>query len=253
VQRELAYWVVRAISGGLRPRYVVGLGLTSALRKSDVQAALTNLGTRPVDFTRPDRVRPFHGYQKASLAYREWDFTRPDGGMLTFVSWPQHPGRAPFTNRQIWEESVLEYCRTISANQVATNRMPGSIGSNETFIHEDKIMKQMISSQNKFAVIKPEFNSAGGNNFREFKMKYHINPDSKIELTGMPRDQVLRKKHGDRWEIFGKFKTGETVEEFYQSAKQVTRRAERDHDMFIALYKGFIRLTPKGEGTALGK
>ena len=116
VQRELADWVVRAISGGLRPRYVVGLGLTSALRKSDVQTALSNLGTSPVDFTKPDRVRPFHGYQKTSLAYREWDFTRPDGGMLTFVSWPQHPGRAPFTNRQIWEESVSEYCRTISAS-----------------------------------------------------------------------------------------------------------------------------------------
>ena len=111
----------------------------------------------------------------------------------------------------------------------------------------------MISSQNKFAAIKPEFNSASDNNFREFKMKYHINPSSKCELTGMPKDQVLRKKHGDRWNIFGKFKTGETVEEFYQSAKQVTRRAERDHDMFIALYKGFIRLIPEDEGIGLGK
>ena len=108
-------------------------------------------------------------------------------------------------------------------------------------------MKEMISSQHTFAAIKSEFNSASDTNFREFKNKYRINPESKIELTGMPRDQVLRKKHGDRWQIFGEFENGQTVKEFYQSAKQVTRRAERDHDMFIALHKGFVHLVPKGE------
>ena len=113
VQRELANWVARVISGGLRPRYVIGLGLTSALRRPDVQTALSKLGTNVVDFTKPDRVRPFSGYQKMNLVYREWDFIRPDGGMLTFVSWPQHPSRAPFTNSQIWSDSVSEYCHEV--------------------------------------------------------------------------------------------------------------------------------------------
>jgi len=247
VRLDLASWVATVISKGLKPRYVIGVGLTSALKEGDVQAALSNLGTGPVDFTKPDRVRPFRGHQRTNLSYREWDFTRPDGGMLTFVSWPQHPGRAPFTNREIWEESVSEYCRTISGSPTGATLFQNRISSDDTTIQEVKNMKEMISSQHTFAAIKSEFNSASDTNFREFKNRYRINPESKIELTGMPRNQVLRWKHGDRWQIFGEFENGQTVKEFYQSAKQVTRRAERDHDMFIALHKGFVRLVPKDE------
>ena len=114
-------------------------------------------------------------------------------------------------------------------------------------------MTHQISSQEDFDAVKPKFPSASEPNFRKFKKNYSINSDSKIELTGMPRDQVLRNKSGDRWNIFGEFRPGMTVTEFFQSAKKITCRAERDHDMFIALHKGFIRLVPEGKRTELCK
>jgi hypothetical protein len=128
-----------------------------------------------------------------------------------------------------------------------------SIRSIETPIHADNKMTKIISSQKEFGAIKPKFPSASEPNFRKFKKNYSINPDSKIELTGMPRDQALRNKSGDRWEIFGELRPGVTVAEFFQSAKKITSRAERDHDMFIALHKGFIRLISEGKGTELCK
>jgi uracil-DNA glycosylase len=148
---------------------------------------------------------------------------------------------------------VSEYCRTISASQAGTNGILGRIRSIETPIHADKNMTKIISSHKEFGAIKPKFPSASEPNFRKFKKNYSINPDSKIELTGMPRDQALRNKSGDRWDIFGELRPGVTVAEFFQSAKKITSRAERDHDMFIALHKGFIRLIPEGKGTELCK
>ena len=69
-------------------------------------------------------------------------------------------------------------------------------------------MARRISSQKEFAAIKSKFNS--GSDYREFKKRYFFHPDSQIEKTGIPRNQVLRKQSGARWEIFGKMreKTG---------------------------------------------
>ncbi len=101
-------------------------------------------------------------------------------------------------------------------------------------------MTKKISSQKEFASIKSKFNSAS--DFRAFKKDYFFDPASRVELTGMQRTQTLRKKSGARWDIFGVFRTGMTIAEFNRSAKQVSSGAERDADVFIALYKGFICL-----------
>ncbi len=146
---------------------------------------------------------------------------------------------------------VSKYRRTISASQGGTNRMPGRIGSIETFIHGDKKMTKMIGSQNEFAAIKPNFNKAS--DWRAFIKIYSFTPTSKIELTGMLREQALRDQSGDRWDIFGEFRTGMTVTECYDSAKQITSNARRDADVFIALYNGYVRLIPEGGGIGLGK
>jgi len=110
----LAAWVATTISTCLRPRYVIGLGLWSALRKPEVRSALTALGSGKVDYSRPMRITSFRGYQEKTLLFREWDLIRPDGGSMTFVCWPQHPSRAPFSNRKIWAECVAEYCSRIA-------------------------------------------------------------------------------------------------------------------------------------------
>ena len=122
-----------------------------------------------------------------------------------------------------------------------------------TPLQENRKMTRRISSQEEFVAIKPNFPSASDPNFRKFKKNYFFNSESRIELTGAPREQVLRDKSGDRWDIFGEFRDGKTVAEFFQAAKEITSRAERDHDMFIALRKGYIRLIPDGKGTELRK
>ena len=113
-EAQMATWVTTVISNCLRPRYVIGLGLTTALKRPEIKEALSALGRNSVNFSRPERLNPFKGYSEKNFYYREWDFERPDGEILTFVSWPQHPSRAPFTNRQIWEESISEYCQSVS-------------------------------------------------------------------------------------------------------------------------------------------
>ena len=105
----------------------------------------------------------------------------------------------------------------------------------------------------EFDDLKLKFPSASEHDFRKFKKNHSIDTNSKIEFTGMPIEQALRDKSGNRWDIFGEFRDGRTVAEFFQAAKKITSRAERDHDMFIALHKGYVRLVPTGRGTGMGK
>ena len=118
-QDEMATWVTTVISNCLKPRYVIGVGLTTALKKPEIQKAMSALGRNSVNFSMPERLKLFKGYSEKNLYFREWDFERPDGLLLTFVSWPQHPSRAPFTNKNIWDQSVLEYCEWVGTEHAA--------------------------------------------------------------------------------------------------------------------------------------
>jgi hypothetical protein len=112
IDETMATWVTSVISNHLRPRYVIGVGLWTALKDPAIRKAMLALGRNSVDFTKPDRIKPFEGYPKKNLYFREWDFERPDGKSLTLVLWPQHPSRAPFTNVETWNQSVFEYCKS---------------------------------------------------------------------------------------------------------------------------------------------
>ncbi len=132
-QEKMATWVTTVISNHLRPRYVIGVGLTTALKNPEIQKSMSALGRNSVDFTKPTRVKPFEGYPKKNLYFREWDFERPDGRSLTLVLWPQHPSRAPFTNAQIWNQSVSEYCEWIgNKHLIQTREFSDPHGESET-------------------------------------------------------------------------------------------------------------------------
>ena len=113
VDPVLATWVTNTIASHLRPRYVVGLGLWSAICKDPVvQRALSAMGD--FNYLKPTPVTPFRAYKKKKFLFHEWDFVRPDDSVQTFVSWPQHPGRASFTNTELWEDSVTEFCTRVT-------------------------------------------------------------------------------------------------------------------------------------------
>ena len=101
---------------------MIGVGLWTALKDPAIRKAMLALGRNSVDFTKPDRIKPFEGYPKKCLYFREWDFERPDGKSLTLVLWPQHPSRAPFTNVEIWNQSVSEYCKSTGMKHLIQTR-----------------------------------------------------------------------------------------------------------------------------------
>ena len=116
VDPVLTTWVTNTIASHLRPRYVVGLGLWSAIRQNSVvQMALSALGSGDFYHFKPTRVTPFRAYKKKKFLFRERDLVHRNGGLLPFVSWPQRLGRAPFTNTELWEDSVTEFCTRITS------------------------------------------------------------------------------------------------------------------------------------------
>ena len=107
-------------------------------------------------------------------------------------------------------------------------------------------MTKEISSQEEFEAIKGQFNSSS--DYRNFSRRYHFNPKSRIERTGMHIDEALTSgskpsTHGRR-AIFEAMNSGVLVSLFNSSARHISRDATDDADIFIALYRGFIRLVP---------
>ena len=63
-------------------------------------------------------------------------------------------------------------------------------------------MTHKISSQEDFDAVKSQFNNSSQH--RGFKERFHFDPTSYIEKTGMPIHQALPKAKlgGDHWRIF---------------------------------------------------
>jgi len=52
---------------------LTGLTLTAALKKPEIEKAMSALGRNSVDFSKPTRITPFKGYAEKNLYFREWD------------------------------------------------------------------------------------------------------------------------------------------------------------------------------------
>ena len=97
-------WVLRTIRDRLQPRIVICLGLRN---KPDAMRLLADeLG---FEGDVPGVEYPMTCYQEKRYTFREWDCVGPAGNELKVVQWPQHPSRAPFTNRETWRGACREF------------------------------------------------------------------------------------------------------------------------------------------------
>jgi hypothetical protein len=113
-------------------------------------------------------------------------------------------------------------------------------------------MTHQISSQEDFDAVKPQFDNSS--QYEKFKERFHFDPASYIEMTGMPMSQALprAKRGGDRWRIFEAVRSGLKVKTFNEKAKRLSPYAVWDADLFIMLYRGFVRLAPRSPGDSCG-
>lgn len=107
VELPVVRWVSSVLFSQLRPRIVIGLGLTGLLlgAQGGTIRDAWNEGGLAVDWRRPD-IMEAGGYR-----YRLWLAHRNDGDPVQFVIWPNHPSRAPFGGRGAvgsrWHDAVV--------------------------------------------------------------------------------------------------------------------------------------------------
>ncbi|HMO86594.1 MAG TPA: hypothetical protein PKC18_16910 [Lacipirellulaceae bacterium] len=115
VDPTYARWVPRVVMEKLRPRIIIMLGLLSLLKDHEaIRRDFASSGLIRIDWKRPDREFRFEQYQQKKLLFRTWRISRPDGGVTTVVSWPNHPSRAPMTNVDLWRASIREGARYLA-------------------------------------------------------------------------------------------------------------------------------------------
>lgn len=103
IDERFGTWVLRTIRDGLRPRFVVCLGLRGKPAAMDLLAQVFE-----VDSSRP-HTEPLKCYQRRRLTFLEWDCAGSAGNAIKLVLWPQHPSRAPFTNVETWRDACEEF------------------------------------------------------------------------------------------------------------------------------------------------
>ena len=88
IDRTFADWVLRTIEGGLRPRWLICLGLKGQLdRNRPVRRAFESI--LKLDLNKPhEQYRLF----ESKYYFREWE-VRAGQAPLTVVFWPNHPSR----------------------------------------------------------------------------------------------------------------------------------------------------------------
>jgi hypothetical protein len=104
---NFASWVIQTAIEKLQPDFLICLGL-----KGRISEILPLIGTN-IDYRRPDRTSLFQAYQPKAMKFEEWRLPRPDGSHTRLVLWPQHPSRAPFSNKALWDKSVEEYAQGV--------------------------------------------------------------------------------------------------------------------------------------------
>ena len=104
IDDKFGRWVLRTIRDGLRPRFLVCLGL-----KGKPEAMRLLAQAFGIDPATPHEQHPLACYEQKRLVFREWDCEGSAGNPIKLVLWPQHPSRAPFTNIDIWGNACQEF------------------------------------------------------------------------------------------------------------------------------------------------
>jgi hypothetical protein len=101
--------------------------------------------------------------------------------------------------------------------------------------------RKLISSQGDWLRVRDEFSCAS--KYREFRARYSFNETSRVRRTEISIEEVLQPGARSRRDIFETcLLDGHSVREVNGCAKRQDRGAERDADIFVALFKNFIVL-----------
>ena len=103
IDEKFGRWVLRTIRDGLRPRFLICLGLKGKPEAMELLAEAFK-----IDAVNPQEYA-LACYQERRLNFQEWDCEGSAGNLIKLVLWPQHPSRAPFTNLEIWRRACQEF------------------------------------------------------------------------------------------------------------------------------------------------
>jgi len=110
IDPRIAEWVPKIITTMLRPRVVIGFGLKGLLNGNKLRTAWGSSNEFSVVVSkRPRDVIPFEG--NTSYKFRIWDLPSGEGSKCTFVLWPNHPSRVPFSGSEesiAWQASIKQ-------------------------------------------------------------------------------------------------------------------------------------------------
>lgn len=113
IDPSFARWVLRTIRYGLRPRWLVCLGLTTRLKQDRaLRQALESL--LDLDIDKPDEEYPFESERRPIKSqgriyyFREWRVPTVDVP-LTVVFWPQHPSWPPLNTCAKWRSACKQF------------------------------------------------------------------------------------------------------------------------------------------------
>ncbi len=105
------------------------------------------------------------------------------------------------------------------------------------------MLQMVVKNQEQFEFIRPLFGSAS--EYRLFRKHFALEPNAKIVRTDLSVDDAIpgSQRDGARYRIFHEvFADGATVEQINSHAREISTNAEIDADLFIALFRGFIKL-----------
>ena len=104
---------------------------------------------------------------------------------------------------------------------------------------EDRLMRTEISSQEEFERIRSKFDYS---EYRKFSEAYFFNSRCKIKRTELDIDAAFPGRLTQRKKIMMGIQTGITVGLMNGKAKTISKGAEVDADIFMALKKSFVVL-----------
>ncbi len=104
--------------------------------------------------------------------------------------------------------------------------------------------KSTISTQDEWKGVRLKYPKRGDH--KKFSKENEFNPRSVLTLTGMPIREALPGSRSEnptgRYKIFEAIESGDTVETANRKAKQVSKDATKDGDVFIGLHARYWRI-----------
>lgn len=112
IDTEFASWSIDVTIRRLKPRYVVGVGLSGFLKKPEHRWLCELMGTYVGAAFNPNRapiMAPLQAYPQKRYMFRAWPLENGGANPQHLILLPQHPSRAPMTSPTVWADTVQEF------------------------------------------------------------------------------------------------------------------------------------------------